>query len=89
VRIKKLKAEITDCYNQSRLESVNDFLLKLNTQIKIEVRNNQHYIKLKDFKAKELEKRTVSLAKGRIELLLLHIIWLRYHMLKMEMGKER
>lgn len=63
-RIDKLMVEITDCYNQSRLINVNDFLLRLNTQIKIEVKNNQYYIKLKDFQAKELEKKDSIFSEG-------------------------
>ena len=53
-RINELNQNLDDCYNQSRLNSVNDFLKKLNTHIKIEVIHDKYYIKLKDFKAKEL-----------------------------------
>lgn len=53
-KINGLNQNIDDCYNQSRLVAVNEFLQKLNTNIKIEVHQNQYYIKLKDFKAKEL-----------------------------------
>jgi len=53
-RINELNQNIDDCYNQSRLISVNDFLQKLNTHIKIEVHHNRYYVKLKDFKSKEL-----------------------------------
>lgn len=63
-KIKKLGIEITDCYNQNRLNIVNDFLQKLNTQIKIEVKNGHHYIKLKDFQAKELEKKDSIFSEG-------------------------
>ena len=60
-KINELNQSIDDCYNQSRLISVNDFLQKLNTHIKIEVHQNRYYIKLKDFKSKELrgEKETI------------------------------
>ena len=53
-KINELNQSIDDCYNQSILVSVNDFLQKLNTHIKIEVHQNRYYIKLKDFKSKEL-----------------------------------
>lgn len=63
-KIEKLSIEITDCYNQNRLSIVNEFLQKLNTQIKIEVKNGHHYIKLKDFQAKELEKKDSIFSEG-------------------------
>ena len=63
-KLERLKIEITDCYNQSRLNAVNDFLLKLNTRIKIEVKNNLYYIKLKDFQAKELDKKNTIFSEG-------------------------
>lgn len=55
-KIEELNQFIDDCYNQSRLVEVNELLQKLNTHIKIEVKNKKYYIKLKDFKAQELNK---------------------------------
>lgn len=63
-KINALNVEINDCYNQSRLIQVNDFLLNLNTHLKIEVRDNQYYIKLKDFKAKKHEDKETITSEG-------------------------
>lgn len=63
-KINALNAEINDCYNQSRLIQVNDFLLNLNTHLKIEVKDNQYYIKLKDFKAKKHEDKETIISEG-------------------------
>lgn len=60
-KISELNQRIDDCYNQSRLLLVNDFLQKLNTHIKIEVHQNKYYIKLKDFKSKELRREKETL----------------------------
>ncbi|MDO5381395.1 MAG: AAA family ATPase [Eubacteriales bacterium] len=54
-KITTLTGKINDCYNQNKLNSVNDFLMQLNTHIKIEVKHNNYFIKLKDFKEKSYE----------------------------------
>lgn len=55
-KLAELNQKIDDCYNQSRLNDVNDYLAKMNTNIKIEVNQSRYYIRLKDFKAREYEK---------------------------------
>lgn len=54
-KIVQLNEKINDCYNQNRLNSVNSFLMQLNTHIKIEVRHNNYFIRLKDFQEKLYE----------------------------------
>lgn len=55
-RLDILNPQIDDCYNQIQLDTVNDFLKKLNTNIKIEVVKKRYYIKLKDFLPMEYTK---------------------------------
>ncbi|WP_044915627.1 AAA family ATPase [Butyrivibrio sp. WCE2006] len=52
-RIAELAVLIDDCYNQSRLNEVNDFLKRLNTHLRIEVKDKKYYIRLKNFQPKE------------------------------------
>lgn len=54
-KISEKNIKIDDCYNQSRLNKVNEFLKKLNTHLKIEVKNNRYYIRLKQYNPKALE----------------------------------
>ena len=54
-KIQELNIKIDDCYNQSRLNQVNDFLQKLNTHLRIEVKNNRYFIRLKKYIPKELD----------------------------------
>ena len=54
-KINKLNLEISDCYNQKRLDEINGILNELNTHIHIIVKNKQYFIKLKDFKPKAIE----------------------------------
>lgn len=55
-KLEKLNKEIDDCYNQIQLETVNTFLNKLNTNIKIEVSNKKYFIRLKNFLPMEYSK---------------------------------
>lgn len=55
-KLEILNKEIDDCYNQIQLQTVNAFLSKLNTNIKIEVLNKKYYIRLKNFLPMEYAK---------------------------------
>ena len=64
-RILNLNEKINDCYNQNRLNSVNTFLMQLNTHIRIEVKHNNYFIKLKDFQEKPYDQgRETLLSEG-------------------------
>lgn len=52
-KIKELAVLIDDCYNQSRLNEVNDFLKRLNTHLRIEVKDKKYYIRLKNYEPRE------------------------------------
>ncbi len=60
-KIQELSMKIRDCYNQIELKEINSYLEKLNTSIKIEVNENEYYIKLKDFNAEKYEKHNEAL----------------------------
>ncbi len=55
-KLDMLNPQIDDCYNQIQLDTVNEFLSKLNTNIKIDVVRKRYYIQLKDFLPMEYTK---------------------------------
>lgn len=63
-KIQQLNSEIDDCYNQSRLAVVNDFLKRLNTHIRIEVSKNRYYARLKNFRRQEHSSESKLFSEG-------------------------